>query len=237
MSNLLTKDQVERAVPANLKSSITQDLVDTLNQIPVDPDMAQSIRENFLSYSGVLQDGKFKMEDYLHAIAYVSFKLVGRTNKEAYALVFPGRYAALVGRGMSEKDISAYVSAYNKGKLVNLILEQSLVPTWVLNAHVYQEAINTQAWLMANANSEKVRSDAANSILTHLKKPEAAGPLINLDMRESSGMNELKDALRQMAEKQVAAIEAGVSTKDIAATPLIEAKPIERGDMTSGGPS
>lgn len=226
---MITKQQVELAVPANLKNSITQDMVDTLNAIASEPLVADAIRENFISYTGVLKEGKFKAEDYLFAVAYVSYKLMGRTNKEAYALTFPQRYASLVAKGYSEKDISAFVSAYNKGKLVNLILEQTLVPTWVLNADIYQKAINTQAELMATATSEKVRCDAANSILTHLKKPDAAGPLINLDMRESSGMNELKQALRSLAERQQGMIGAGVSTADIAAQPIIEGEAIERG--------
>lgn len=225
----LTKDMVEAAVPANLKNSVTQTLVDNLNNLALDPLVAESVRENFISYTHVLKDGKFKTEDYLHAVIYVSFKLMGLSNKEAYAHAFPQRYQTLLAKGVSEKDISAYVSAYNKGKLVNLILEQTLVPTWVLNQHVYQQAINTQADLMLNANSEKVRSDAANSILTHLKKPDAAGPLISLEINESSGMNELKSALAKMAEQQVKAIEAGVSAKQVAETPLIEGEVIRDG--------
>lgn len=50
--------------------------------------------------------------------------------------------------------------------------------------HIYQKAINVQADLMSNANSEMVRMQAANSILTHLAKPKEVGPLINLDLRE-----------------------------------------------------
>ncbi len=181
---MLTKELVEQAVPANLKTSVTQQLVDMINNVSSDPLIAEQVRENFISYTAVLKDGKFKTEDYLHAVAYVSYKLMGKSNKEAYASTFPGRYQILVAKGTTEKDISAYVAAYNRGKLVNLILEQTLVPTWVLNQGIYQQAINTQALLMATANSEKVRSDAANSILTHLKKPDAAGPLISLDMNE-----------------------------------------------------
>ena len=75
---------------------------------------------------------------------------------------------------------------------------------------------------MVNAQSELVRSNAANSILTHLAKPKEAGPLINLDMRETSGMNELRDALAQMAQQQKELIAAGVPTKEIAAAKIIE---------------
>lgn len=213
---MVTLDQVVKALPPNLKSTATDSLVDRINTITSDPDMAENIRDNFLSYTGVLSDGRFKTEDYLNAVSYVSYQLLGKSNLEAYALTFPQRHTALVAKGTSGKDIAAYVSAYNKGKLVNLIREQTLVPTWVLNQDVYQKAINVQADLMANAQSEMVRMQAANSILTHLAKPKEAGPLINFDMRESSGMSELKNALTQLAEQQQKMIASGAKTADIA---------------------
>lgn len=222
MSNALTVQQVEQALPPNLKNAVTQAYVDQINNIVSDPLVAEQVRNNFISYTSVLRDGKFKTEDYLHAVTYVSFKLMGMSNQDAYFRTFPQRHANLVAKGTSSKDIATYVSAYNRGKLVNLILEQTLVPTWVLNADVYQKAINTQAELMCNAQSELVRTQAANSILTHLAKPKESGPLINLDMRESSGMNELKGLLQQVAQRQVDAIRSGVSPKVIAEQKLIE---------------
>lgn len=219
----LTVQQVATALPANLKGAATQQLTDQINNLVADPLIAEQIRENFISYTGVLKDGKFKTEDYLHAVAYVSFKLMGMNNQDAYFKTFPHRHAALVAKGTSSKDISAYVSAYNKGKLVNLILEQTLVPTWVLNADIYQKAINTQAELMMTAQSELVRTTAANSILTHLAKPKAVGPLINLDMRENSGMNELRQVLTDLATRQRDLIASGgASTKEIADQKIIE---------------
>lgn len=219
----LTVDQVEKALPANLKNAATQSLVDQINNIVSDPLVAEQVRNNFISYTSVLKEGKFKTEDYLHAVTYVSFKLMGMSNQDAYFRTFPHRHAALVAKGTTSKDIAAYVSAYNRGKLVNLILEQSLVPTWVLNQDLYQKALNTQADLMINAQSEMVRTTAANSILTHLQKPKEAGPLINLDMRETSGMNELKDMLTALALKQREAIQGGnLTTQDIADQKIIE---------------
>lgn len=221
MSNQLTVSDVTKALPANLKSSATQGLVDKINQATQDPILAEAIRDNFISYTGVLQEGKFKTQDYLKAVMYVSYKLMGHTNKDAYFKTFPDRYQVLVAKGTSSKDMAAYVSAYNRNKLVNLIMEQTLVPSWVLNQHLYQKAINTQAELMQTAQSEKVRSDAANSILTHLAKPKEAGPLVNLNLNESSGMNELKDMLGQLAQMQVDKINKGVATQDIAGQTLI----------------
>lgn len=219
---MLTVQQVAQALPPNLKTAATQQFVDQINNIVSDPIVAEQVRDNFISYTKVLQDGKFKTEDYLHAVTYVSFKLMGMSNQDAYCRTFPQRHAALVARGTPAKDIAAYVSAYHRGKLVNLILEQSLVPSWVLNQDAYQKAINTQVDLMTNAQSELVRTQAANSILTHLAKPKEAGPLVNIDMRENSGMNELKNMLVDLATKQRELISNGVPTKAIAEQPIIE---------------
>lgn len=222
MSSLLTTDQIAQALPPSLKGAATDELTDKINNIITDPVMAEEVRNNFLSYTKVLQEGRFKTEDYLNAVIYVSHKLTGMSNQDAYAKTFPTRMANLIAQGTSTKDISSYVSMYNKGKLVNLILQQSLVPTWVLNADVYQKAINTQADLMCNAQSELVRTQAANSLLTHLAKPKEAGPLINIDMRDSSGMEELKDMMTRVAQSQRQAIGAGMTAKQIAEMPLIE---------------
>jgi len=158
----------------------------------------------------------------VHAVAYVSYKLMGNSNQDAYFKTFPQRYSSLVSRGATPKDISAYVAAYNKGKLVNLILEQTLVPVWILNQDVYQKAINTQEHLMVNAQSELVRTNAANSILTHLAKPKEVAGKLTIAMEETNGMKELTELMRQLAQKQLGAIERGVSAKEIAAQRIIE---------------
>ena len=98
-----------------------------------------------------------------------------------------------------------------------------MVPSWVLNQDIFQEAINTQASLMRDPDvSPKVRSDAANSLLTHLAKHKEAGPLINLDMRDTSGMKEMKELLVRMAQQQQGLIKEGVTAKDIAAAIIID---------------
>jgi len=230
---LLTKDQIERALPPSLKSAATDALANKINSIVADPIVAEQVRENFIGYASILKDGRFKTEDYLKAVVYVSYKLMEYSNREAYERTFPARYAALVAAGTPSKEIAAYVSQYNKGKLVNLILEQSLTPTWVLNQDIYQKAINQQAHLMMNATSELVQTQAANSLLTHLKKPESKDFQVSLDIKENSGMREMKDALEKMAKQQQELINSGMTPKQIAASPIIEAEGIEVGSGTN----
>ena len=221
---MLSVDEVAQALPANLKSAATQQLTDLVNNIVSDPLVAEQVRDNFIGYANVLKDGKFKIEDYVHAVTYVSFKLMGYSNQEAYYRTFPQRHQALLAKGASKKDISAYVSAYHKGKLVNLIMEQTLIPTWVLNQDIFQKAINVQADLMVNATSEKVRAEAANSLLTHLKRPEAKEVNLKLGVTEDPALGQLQEALRNLAVQQIDAIENGVPTRQIAAQPIVDAE-------------
>ena len=217
---LITLEQVKAAVPTNLRAGITQEYVDKLNAITTDEVMRDHIQRNFVSYTGILKEGKFKTEDYLCAVAFVSFKLMGMTDKDAYIKTFPDRYLSLVQGGANDKTLSSYVSIYKKGKLVNLILEQTITPSWVLNHHMFQEALNTQYDLMRNAESEKVRTEAANSLLTHLKKPEAAkgGVTFNLNQQDQAGMAAITNALHELADIQRSAISGGeAKTIDIAA--------------------
>ena len=223
---MLTLKDIEQSLPANLKSSATQQLTDLVNNIVTDQEVAESVRNNFISYTRVLREGKFKMEDYLSAIMYASYKMMGLNNQEAYAKTFPQRYTNLVAKGVASKDIAAYVAMYHRGKLVNLIMGQVLVPTWILNADMHQKALNTQFEIMNDPDvSPKVRVEAANSLLTHLAKPKETGPVINLDLRESSGMNELKKALVDMAAQQRDLISQGVPTKMIADQVITDVQP------------
>lgn len=221
-----TLEEVKMNLPAKLRPNATQELVDKLNNISDDPEAAKQIRENFVSYTSVLQDGKFKTEDYIYAVKYVTYKVMGYTNKDAYVKTFPDRYRYFVQNGTSEKDIASYITSYNKGKLVNLILEQTLVPTWVLNQDIYQEAINTQARLMRTAKSERVQAMAAESILSHLAKPEAVDKAqLNININAGSQLEDLQKTLVDLAKSQQELIKSGVSTKAIAEQRIIDVEP------------
>ena len=218
----LTIDQFKRALPPQVKKNINQELMTSINKTIADPLIASELRDNVIGYCHVLKEGKFKIPDYVNAVKYVSFKLMGNSNIESYIKTFPDKYQRWLIEGVTEKDMSSYVSMYNKTKLVNLILEQTLVPMHVLNAELYQKALNTQAHLMATAKSEKVRSDAANSVLTHLKPPEKTEIELNVSHKESSVIDELRKTTMALAEQQRTAIGAGaVTAQQVAHTEVV----------------
>lgn len=206
----LTIDQFKDALPAKVKKSVNQELIDQINGTLSQPELYESYRENLVSYTSVMADGKFKIESYIDAVKYVSHKLLGCTNMEAYIKTFPDKYQDFVNNGVSSKDIASYVTAYNKGKLVNLIFGQTMVPFHVLNQDLYQKALNVQAALMTdNTVSPKVRSDAANSLLTHLKPPEAIKIEMDIGVKEDSAIAALRASTLELSRQQRMAIEAG----------------------------
>ena len=228
----ISKELVIKAVPPNLKNAVSDDLVDRLNAITSDQILAEEVRKNFISYTSVLREGKFKLEDYLNAVTYVSHRLNGDTQHDAYFKTFPSRYQNLMALGKTPKEISNYVAMFNKGKLVQKIQEQTLTPAWVLNQDMFQAALNTNYQIMMNEDvSPKVRVEAANSLLTHLQKPKEVTPTVNIDLRESSGLSELKKALGQLATQQQQLIEQGGSTKDVAAQRIVDVSAQEIEDV------
>jgi hypothetical protein len=231
MSDQLTLDQFRKVMPKQMTASVSQELVDEVNALITNPELCQNYRDNLLSYTSVMQDGKFKMSQYIDAVRYVSFKLLGSTNLLAYIKTFPDRYQNWLNNNVSDKDISAYVAGYNKTKLVNLIFAQTLVPSHVLNADLYQKALNVQASLMNDPDvSPKVRTDAANSLLTHLKAPEVTKIELDIGVKENSAIDELRAATLALAAQQRANIVNGaVSVKSVAHSRIIP-----RGDVIEG---
>lgn len=213
----LSIEVLERALPDKFRNSLNQELLDTIHQTLSDPDLQETYRENFLSYMNVLNDGRFKITDYLNAVKYTTQKLMGNNNIDAYVKTFPDRYNSMLSRGLSNKEMSSIITVYNKSKLVNLIMEQSIIPSWVINQHLHQQAINVQAELMLNAVSEKVRSDAANSLLTHLKPPEVTKVELDIGIKDSDEISELKELTARLAAQQQRMITEGVVTAKFAA--------------------
>ena len=75
---------------------------------------------------------------------------------------------------------------------------------------MFQDALNVQHALMNNEEiSPKVRSDAANSILTHLKPPEDKNIEIDVGVNQGSVIEDYQKAMVMMVRKQKELIEAG----------------------------
>lgn len=219
---VLTIETFRTALPDKVKKTINQELMDSINKTLSDPDMFETYRENLLSYASVMADGRFKMESYVSAVKYVSHKLMGASNIAAYIKTFPDKYQDFINRGIETKDIASYVTAYNKSKLVNLIMEQTLIPSYVLNQDLYQKALNVQAELMLTAKSEKVRSDAANSLLSQLKMPEVNKVQLDVNVKEDGSIAALRESTLELVRQQKLMVQAGaMNAQEVAHSKLV----------------
>jgi hypothetical protein len=221
MSDTLSVEQFQQALPPQIKQTINQELIDSINNSISDPEALEIYKENLLSFTSVLQQGKFKLSSYLNAVRYVGFKVMGSSNQDAYIRTFPDKYSGFLASGVAAKDIASYITAYNKSKLVNLIFEQALIPTHILNAPLFQRALNVQADLMMNAKSEMVRMQAANSLLTQLKPPEVKKIELDIGMKEDSTIQTLRESTLELVEQQKKLLAAGATALDIAHSSLV----------------
>lgn len=218
-------DVVKRLVPRSQRALVTEDFLQKLEDIANDSKLGDMYKENFVTYLNVLSKGKYKMEDYLNAIKYISFKLLNYTNIDAYAATFPDRYQRLINEG--QKQIDSYVSAYNSNKLVMQIYEQTLVPSYILNAPLHQEALNELALMIQDKKvGGMVKVKACETILNYTKPPEVIKNELTIGIEQSDTIADLREVTENLADTYKAMLESGTTTlQDIAKSKIIDVEP------------
>lgn len=219
----LELEAVRKLVPKTQRGLITQDFVDRIAASVADTEVAEQFKENFITYINVLSKGRYKMEDYVSAVKYISFKLLGYSNIKAYAATFPERYQRLKDEG--QQQIEAFVSMYARGKLVNQIYEQTMVPTYVLNAPLHQEALNELAMMIKDPDVRGMaKVKACEAILQYTKQPEVVKGELTIGIEQSDTINDLREVVENLANTHKVLLERkGMSLKQIAETNVIDA--------------
>ena len=224
---MLEIEAVKKLVPKTQRSLITQEFLDKIEASVNDELIAEQFKENFVTYLNVLSKGKYKMNDYISAVKYVSFKLLGYSNINAYAATFPERYQRLKDEGQTQ--IEAFVSMYNKNQLVVQIYEQTIVPTHILNAPLHQEALNTLADMIRDDSVRGMtKVKACEAILQHTKQPEIIKGELTIGIEQSDTINDLREVTENLAETYKRMLETkGMSLKEVAEANIIDITPEE----------
>lgn len=215
---------VKKLLPKSHASMLTQDFLDRIEASMKDSEIADQFRENFISYTNVLSGGKYSMDDYINAIKYISFKLLGYTNKDAYVATFPDRYAKLLKK---HQNVDAFVGAFNRGKLINQIYEQTMVPTYVLNAPLHQEALSELAKMIRDPGVRGMtKVKACEAILNYTKPPEVAKAEIKIGVEQQETISELREVTEGLAEVLQKTIQNGAQTlKEVTDKKIIDVTP------------
>ena len=221
----LTKEEFQSAVPAALRGSVNDVVLDHINNIIDTPDTIDAYKNNLLSYVGILSKGRFKVADYVNAVTYVSYKLMDMTNREAFRKTFPNRYRDWEDRELPLKKIDSYVSQYNKGKLVNMIWAETMIPVHVFNHGMFQNMLNEAASIAINGKSEIARVQAIGQILTHTKPPETKKIELDLGVQDNVGgvIDQLREATQRLSDQQLTQLNKGqVTIKRIAEAEIVD---------------
>ena len=222
---MLALESVRKLVPKNQRTLITQEFLDKLEASVNDNLVAEQFKENFVTYLNVLSKGKYKMEDYINAVKYVSFKLLGYSNINAYTATFPERYERLKTEGQTQ--IEAFVSMYNKNKLVMQIYEQTIVPSYVLNAPMHQQALNTLAAMIIDDDVRGMtKVKACEAILQYTKQPDVVKGELTIGIEQSDTINDLREITENLADTYRMMLEKkGMRLKDVAEANIIDITP------------
>ncbi|MCZ2128615.1 MAG: hypothetical protein LC099_12725 [Anaerolineales bacterium] len=214
---MLGISEIKPLVPRKIGNRLTPVLINRLNTADSDQFIQETIENIFRGYLGLLSEYNYGMEEYIDASIFVGYKFHGFTNLDSFKRTFPKRYNSYILNGADSKEVASIAAGYSRRGVVSKLIEQSMSKMWVLNMDNFQKAIDVQVDLMQNAKSEKVRCDAANSVLTHLGKPKdtITNNHINIDLREHTGLADLKDELADLAQQQLNIINMGISAKEI----------------------
>lgn len=227
--SFVTVDELISAVPIQYKGVISAKAVKDINMLQLDEDFRDMYKDNLILFAGVLDEGKFHITKYYDAVRYASHKLLGKTNTAAFSATFAAKCGRWRTEGKTDKEISSYVHAYSTNKLVSLITNQSIIPLYIANLGSAQLAIDLLLDVIQSEEekvSPKVKIEAANMILTHLKIPEVEKIQISVNTTVDTGSDAIADltsALDSLTTQMQTSIKAGAITADaLAGSPLIE---------------
>jgi len=213
-----TLEEVLSKVPKDMKKRLTQTSIDIINRIEDGKSYDEGEFSDLLvNYNHILQSGRYKVDDYIKAVHFVGiYQNNGGNQSRAWCQTFPDKVEARRKRGMSDYT-SGGPPEYFGSKLVQSILAQAVIPTRIFHAHKEHEAVIKLHELMMNKSgktSERIQMESANSLLSHLKAPDAAKVEIDIGVTHSVA-DDYEAAMNKMVESQLDLIAKGGDIKAI----------------------
>lgn len=163
------------------KFKVPDAITNLVNDIQ-DEDFRKDYIENIYQYREAMKIGGCGLEVYLNAVRFATYITMGFTQTEAYRYTFPEKIAILRKRHLEEGikeystkgTIAGRASGYAHSKMVQKLLEVSIVPDHIIYRDLHHSAIKILANVMQDTEvSPKTRVEAADSILKHTTKPDA----------------------------------------------------------------
>jgi len=227
--------KVRESLPSKFSKTIGDELVGKIDALIIqDSELKDSVFDNLVDFKEILLEGSVRIDSFINATLYTSYYLMGKPRIQSFTKVFPARVAKFEKEGKTTGTINNIVGAYHRSKLVQRMLGQCQMPSYVMFRNVFFKAVKTQVEIMEDPNvSPTVRQKAACSLMGHLKEPEVQKVEIDVSHKEEGIdiIKELMTATKDLAISQSMAISEGTKTaSEIAHSNIINAEYVEKVD-------
>jgi hypothetical protein len=220
-SQNITREKLKKFLPKGSSVQVTDEILKTIMDMEKSTGLPQNLlEEDLMSYMHLIgKVGGVGLNDLVNAIKYCNLKR-NRTNKEAWAIVFPVKYDELTSAG---KPVDNFVSMYNNSKLVVAIDKEMLVPAYIQYSAYHHAAIQAQYKLMmgtdANGNeaSAMVQHLAAKELALLTKMPEDKSIELKVGLSDAAlaSQQEMNQTLSQLVANQARMFASGMKPADI----------------------
>lgn len=227
---IVSKDKTEFTIadmkerfPAK-KNTITQNLVDLLNEASSDPMFnGDEFMKTLVDYQSCMIESASSMREYINAIKFCAY-LESENNNSYQAYKKARKHDPFVEErkddpvdSMGYNAIVAAASRYRKNPLVRQILTQSDMPLYLMFQGSRYKAVALLAREMEEAPYSKDRINAADKLLSHVKPPENVQVEMNIGQSQEviDVQEELNNQLAQIAANQKALMGQGQDIREV----------------------
>lgn len=221
-SQNITREKLKKFLPKGSSTQVTDEVLEAINNMERDTGLPQNLlEEDVMSYMHLVgKIGGVGIGELVNAVKYCNLKR-NRSNKEAWAIVFPKKYDELTEAG---KPVDSFVSMYNGSKLVVAIDKEMIIPVYVQYSAYRHAAIKKQYQLM---NGDDGHGGNVSPMVMHLASKELYAmtkmPEDNKTIELKVGMSdaamaqqqEMNDALASLVANQARMFASGMSAADV----------------------
>ena len=208
----ITKERLQEMLPAKTSIAVTDEILRLINNMEEDTGLPQELlEEDLMTHIHMLNGMRGAgIKELVNAIKFCNLKR-NYDNKDAWAIVFPDKYAALVA---ANKQVDNHVSMYNGSKLVTTIDKEMLVPVHLTYAPYFHAAVKKQFEIMNGKAkdgqgkeipvSAMVQHLAAKELATLTKQPEESKLSISINPSDAavSAQSEMNSILKDIVASQ-----------------------------------
>lgn len=204
----VTVEQLRNIYPKKVNDTVLANCANKINEYLGSMNSIEKgiYKDNVFTFLDILADSNNRVgiDKYLNAVKFCMYKMQGNTDVRSYSMTFPDKIQKMANEKIPNSYLYAYAQAYAKSKLVVQIMTKMMIPAHIQFQDIFTKAVMVQASIMDDDTvSPKVRSDAANSLMTHLKQPEIKQMELQVNTSDTGGaIDKLTEALQALTGKQ-----------------------------------